>query len=306
MYYRIILGSQNRYLAECLQNSCIGVNFDIHQDLTEQLPDNWREFNAAFIPVFLHNRPDRARIAAGLACGALWTVSKGLRIGDIVLCPNGERQYLLGEITGDYQYQDGSEMPHRRPVRWLDRRINRDDMSQELKNSSGAVLTVCSLERFSDEVNRLIGGAQPEQTNIDIETIENTSVFALERHLEDFLVANWVNTELGRDYEIYQQDGEVCGQQFPTDTGPIDILAISRDRTRLLVVELKRGRARDAVAGQILRYMGYVREQLAEPHQIVEGVIIALEDDLSLRRALSVVPGVSFYRYQVNFTLNRV
>jgi restriction system protein len=72
-------------------------------------------------------------------------------------------------------------------------------------------------------------------------------------------------------------------QQYGTNEGTIDILAISRDGRRLLVVELKRGRASDVVVGQILRYMGYVKEQIAEPHQTVEGAIIALEDDQKLR-----------------------
>jgi RecB family endonuclease NucS len=45
------------------------------------------------------------------------------------------------------------------------------------------------------------------------------------------------------------------------------------------VVELKRGRASDVVVGQALRYMGFVKEQLAEDDQTVEGAIIALDDD---------------------------
>jgi len=52
------------------------------------------------------------------------------------------------------------------------------------------------------------------------------------------------------------------------------------------VVELKKGRASDAVVGQVQRYMGYVLEDLAESNQTVKGVIIVLEDDLRLRRAL--------------------
>jgi len=41
-----------------------------------------------------------------------------------------------------------------------------------------------------------------------------------------------------------------------TNAGTIDILAISNDRKKLLVVELKRGRVSDVVVGQLLRYMG--------------------------------------------------
>jgi len=65
-------------------------------------------------------------------------------------------------------------------------------------------------------------------------------VFALEKHLEEFLIANWGSTELGRDYDVYEDDGAIVGQQYPSDTGPIDILAISKDRNELLVVELKK------------------------------------------------------------------
>jgi restriction system protein len=69
------------------------------------------------------------------------------------------------------------------------------------------------------------------------------------------------------------------------------------------VVELKRGRASDVVVGQALRYMGFVKEQLAEDDQTVEGAIIALDDDQKMRWALISVPSISFYRYQVSFKL---
>lgn len=86
----------------------------------------------------------------------------------------------------------------------------------------------------------------------------------------------------------------------------MDILAISKDRTRLLGVELKRGRASDAVVGQIQRYMGYVQEALLEPGQSVEGVIIAQEDDLRIRRALSMARNIRFMKYRVEFHLESV
>jgi restriction system protein len=75
----------------------------------------------------------------------------------------------------------------------------------------------------------------------------------MEKHLEDFLVQNWTQTDLGKEYDIYEEDGERVGQQYRTDTGPLDILAISKDKKSLLVVELKKGRASDVVMGQTLR-----------------------------------------------------
>ena len=102
-------------------------------------------------------------------------------------------------------------------------------------------------------------------------------------------------------FSIFEEDGEKVGQQYPTDTGRIDILAIRRDKKELLVLELKKGRVSDVVVGQVLPYMGYALQELAEEGQTVKGVIIALEDDQRLRRALAATTNISFYRYQINF-----
>lgn len=49
--------------------------------------------------------------------------------------------------------------------------------------------------------------------------------------------------------------------------------------------------------------MGYVQDVLAVEGQTVRGIIIALEDDQKLRRALAVTPNVTFYRYSITFKL---
>ncbi len=49
--------------------------------------------------------------------------------------------------------------------------------------------------------------------------------------------------------------------------------------------------------------MGYVQEELVEAGQTVQGIIIALEDDQRISRALSLVPSIVFYRYQVSVKL---
>ena len=99
------------------------------------------------------------------------------------------------------------------------------------------------------------------------------------------------------------EDEEFTGQQYVTDTGPIDILAISKDKKTLLVVELKKGRVSDNVVGQIQRYMGFVKDDLAEKNQNVKGVIIGHDDDIRIQRALSVTNNIDFFKYQVNFKL---
>jgi len=305
-YYRVMLGRKSAHAAECLAGGFIGADFGIDEDLSGKLPDQWRDFNKQFIPVYLAGHPEKTKIGAGLACGALWTVSKGINKGDIALCPDGSGAYRVGEVLGEYYYAPGQVLPHRRKVNWLDTAIARSAMSEALQNSTGSIGTVANITDYRDEIERFIGMTPAPATIISSDpTIEDPVAFAMEKHLEAFLVANWNQTELSKDFSIYEEEGEPVGQQYATDAGPIDILAISKDRKRLLVVELKRGRATDVVVGQVLRYMGYIKEQIAEADQTVEGAIIALEDDQKLRWALAAVPSIGFYRYQISFKLHK-
>ncbi len=302
-YYRIMLGGKSVFAKECYEGNFIGTDFGIDIDLTDKLPDNWREFNRNLIPYYLQKRPDKSKVTAGLACGATYTVAKGLQIGDIVLCPDGNGHYLIGEIASAYFYYAGEILPHRRSVKWYPQSIARADMSQGLKNSTGSIGTVSNITKYADEIKNFITDNVPSELAVTDKTVEDPSVFELEKHLEDFMVHNWSQTSLGQNYDIYEVDGELIGQQYPCDTGRIDILAISKDKKTLLVVELKRGRASDVVVGQTQRYMGYVLEELLEEGQTVRGVIIASEDDKRIRMALRVAPNIDFYRYEVSFKL---
>jgi restriction system protein len=303
-YYRIMLGKKSAHATECFAGGYIGSGFGgIKRDVAQELTDDFRAFGQKFIPEIQKIQTGKSKIALGLWAGFAWTICKGIRIGDLVLCPDGSGSYRVGEVTGEYYYIADGGLPHRRPVRWLPQTIGRADMSQALRNSTGSSGTVSEISKYSDELQKLIGGVAPPTLISTDATVEDPASFALEEHLEAFLVQNWAQTELGKQYDIYEEDGERVGQQYLTDTGPMDILAVSKDRTTLLVVELKKGRASDAVVGQSLRYMSYVQDELAEENQTVRGIIIALEDDQRIRRALKMMPNIEFYRYEISFKL---
>jgi len=303
-YYRLMLGKQSAYAKECFDGGYIGVDFLGDIDLSRDLPDDWREFNKKFIPVYLQKWPEKTKIGAGLACGFLWTVCKGMQVGDLVLCPDGQGSYRVGEIAGPYSFMPQTSVPHRRKVNWLPNLIQRTAMSEALKNSTSSAGTVCNVTTYSEEIDRLVNGnaSRPFSANTEI---QDPYTFGKEKQLEDFLIENWNQTELGKEYSIFT-DGESDGRQYLTDAGTIDILALSMDKQKLLVVELKLGKTSDVVVGQILRYMGYIKEQIAEPDQTVEGAIIALEDDAKLRWAISMVPSIRFYRYEIDFRLKSI
>lgn len=300
-----MLGQKSIYAKEAHEGNYIGAGWLPDIDLSGKLPDNWREFNKKYIPLYLEKNPEKKKISAGLACGMLYTICKGIMIGDIVLCPDGSGNYYIGEVTGDYTFVKGGALPHRRSVRWFSRSVSRDEMSESLQNSTGSIGTVSNISKYAVEIEGYISGTRPVAIIATDETIEDPSIFALERHLEDFLVQNWKHTELGKYYDIFEEDGEIVGQQYPSDTGPIDILAISKDRKELLVVELKKGRASDIVVGQVQRYMGYVLDELAEDNQKVRGAIVAFENDTKIRRALAVATNIDFYTYKISFKLDK-
>ena len=305
-FYKVMLGKKSDLAEKCRVEGFIGTDFDVYEDLTGQLPDDWREFNQQWIEKLLPRK--KSRVSAGMAAGALWVVSKGIRQGDIVLCPTTfPGELIAGEVIGDYEYVKEGPLPHRRRVRWISGVIQRASLSTDLRGGLGYGATVCTLDPYGQEILHVLG-QQPILSPIQSTDplIEDATAFALEKHLEDFLVANWAQTELGKTHDIFTEEGETVGQQYQSDTGPIDILAVSKDKKELLVIELKKGKASDNVVGQIQRYMGFVKDMLAEEGQNVRGIIIALEDDVRIRRALSVAQNIEFFRYEVTFKLSKV
>ena len=74
-----------------------------------------------------------------------------------MLCPNGEVRYYIGEITEAYQYHANTTiLPHRRPVRWLEQKIDRSDMSSGLQNSTGSIGTTGAVDRYAEKIEQLI------------------------------------------------------------------------------------------------------------------------------------------------------
>lgn len=151
-----MLGRAGRFAKMCRKEGYIGANFDIKKDLSDSLPENWRQFNEQTIPLWLESNPGKGKTAAGIACGFLWTIAKGLQIGDVVLCPSGEGTYYVGTIAGDYYYVPNTDLPHRRKVAWQDKVIPRKSMSQKLQYSTGSIGTCCDITRYQEEIELLI------------------------------------------------------------------------------------------------------------------------------------------------------
>ncbi len=136
------------------------------------------------------------------------------------------------------------------------------------------------------------------------ETTDLNQRFGLERHLHEFLRDNWKHTTFAEEWEIYKESGDdEYGYEYPCGIGRIDILAHHKTENKWLIIELKRNQSSDVTVAQVLRYIGWIQQNLAEPRDEVRGLIIAHQADDSLHYALSTIPFVVLNLYRVEFHL---
>ena len=129
------------------------------------------------------------------------------------------------------------------------------------------------------------------------EELAAQSLFALEAHLEEF-IPELVEDLPGRSIGTRSQ-GEQTGRQYPAATWSIDFLAVDQNTNELVVIELKRGQTSDASVGQVLRYINWIKKNLAKPDQNVRGIIVASEIDDALRYAVTGLPNIQLNTHAV-------
>lgn len=157
---------------------------------------------------------------------------------------------------------------------------------------------------FSDELAlpELVASAASEPSASDTDDEVEELAFELEHQLRDFIVANLPSINVaGRKLSLFKDTQGRNGREYPTGVGFIDILAQDSDGN-FCVFELKRGRTSDHTVGQLLRYMGWLRAKYPEVAAI-SGVVVAKEITENLRYAVSVVPNVSAFEYDISFSL---
>lgn len=174
------------------------------------------------------------------------------------------------------------------------------DESIEIKDDSGHVIPEQELEHDLAEIINLF------HKNLETKLQDKTSpigagLFYMEKQLEDFIISNWEITSLGQDLELLFEDGVLVSQQFRTSIGPIDILARDKKSGDYVVIELKRNQTSDDTIGQVMRYMGWVAENLSNPG--VRGVIVAGKFDAKLQYAQKMMPSIDVFIYEVSFAL---
>jgi predicted Zn-dependent protease with MMP-like domain len=135
--------------------------------------------------------------------------------------------------------------------------------------------------------------ATRELTNIINESGSN--FFRLESYLQKFLESHWDNTELATSWNLYRNGHVQAGC-----IGIIDILARHKIEPKWLVIELKVRKTSDEVLGQLLRYMGWVRIELAKVDETVDGLIIGSSPDIKTLYGLHMLTNATFMQYKLH------
>lgn len=144
-----------------------------------------------------------------------------------------------------------------------------------------------------------------------LEDAESAGEFVKEKHLQQYLVNHWEQIDLSEQWMIYSDaDDPEAGVEFSTGIGRPDILLTHTSEERVCILELKKGSTSDRAVGQLLRYVGWVREHLEELEDVsadadVEGRLIVSEPSEKLEYAISVVPELTLYEYGMEVTLNQ-
>ena len=245
---------------------------------------------------------DEPKQKIGLYTNMIWAFYHEIAPGDFVVARRGLKVLAgLGKVLRHAYFAAGKNSAwewHQNflEVQWLDQPRN--------KVFPKLVFQMPTLAELSEEQyrNLIEGEPVPAVPSESPKEIEDSNEFVLEKYLEDFIVSNFDNIFKGA-LVIYKDAGGAEGQQYKTEIGPIDILAVETDTNSLVVIELKKGRPSDQVVGQVLRYMGWVKKNLCKPGQAVKGLVICSDPDPKLSYALEMTTNIDVRYYSVSFKL---
>jgi len=248
--------------------------------------------------------PKKPPATQALYANMIWAFYHEIVPGDIVIARRGRKTLAgVGTVVQSAVYAPGKNPtinhPHFLDVAW--RSEPRD------KVFSSVVFPMQTVAALSDaEYRHFVEGSNTASVlPTPSESLDDPNEFVLEKYLEDFIVNNFEAIFKGKMKVFADAEGdENEGQQYQTEVGKIDILAIETNSKSFVVIELKKGQPSDKVVGQILRYMGWVKKNLCKDGQAVKGLVICRDPDPKLTYALAMTNNVDVRYYSVSFKLS--
>jgi restriction system protein len=155
-YYFIRVGEGAKYIEEAKKHNFVAIGWAKTGDLSSQT-------NLETIKRILSDHYSYSSAQLSMQAGQIYRFVHEIKNGDVVISPLGKGEYLVGKV-GNYFYQN--EVPqscpyqHRRHIEWSSRVLLKENMSSNLAYSLGAIMTVFSLDKYTDEIEALIEGKE--------------------------------------------------------------------------------------------------------------------------------------------------
>ena len=237
---------------------------------------------------------------------SVWKFWNDIKIDDIVIARRGTKKIAsIGKVTRTAfidKEMGKARMPHRPDtcysyfisVEWM--KDKKDIVFDKIVFS---MVTIYEIPEA--KYNELLDGKIPGAVEPEPE-VDNKTEFYMEKYLEEFIVSNF-NNIFPKNLKLLEDGEGNALNQYPTEVGIIDILAQDTENSAFVVIELKKGKESDKVVGQTLRYMGWVKENLALNNEDVKGFIICKEADAKLKYAVSMIKDISIKYYNISFNI---
>ncbi len=282
-----------------LENGVISVGWQELGDISEYDQEKLKSAYEKLNP----NAPSRT---VTRTVNMLWNFYHEIARGDIVVARRGTKRIAAVGVVENTAYfdstknQDLFEHCSFIDIHWCD--------SPRDKGFDRVAFGIQTLYEIEENEGKALIGGDEEGISID-ETIEEGTIkdhkrFILEKYLEEFIVSNFDTIFSGRLVLFRDEQGKMVGRQYRVDVGIIDILATEPATNSIVVIELKKGRESDVVVGQILRYIGWIAENLCTRGQRAKGMIICEGADDRLYYAIKATQNIETKYYQIDFKLS--
>jgi restriction system protein len=137
-FWMVRAGEGGYLINDFERTSCVGIGWEGAGDFTHVI--TIAAMRARIDAAYPEGKPASRAVSASTAL----KFRQGVKVGDrIVSYDPKAREYLVGTITGEYQFKPGvlPDYNHVRAVDW-DGRVSRDDLSPTSRNSLGSLVTI--------------------------------------------------------------------------------------------------------------------------------------------------------------------
>ncbi len=152
----------------------------------------------------------------------------------------------------------------------------------------------------NDKFSKLLYFVFPKEREQRIDVAGNEDAFeALEvQHYQTLIHKNF--DRLFPKLKYFDPENQTNGHYDTQEIGIMDFLCVD-ENNNFVIIELKR-KATDQTLGQILRYMGWVKENLSKKNKVL-GLILADRFDIKMKYAINVVDNITLKQIRLDISI---